>query len=233
MVGDRQDGDVCVEKTIEKLLDSTPPAVASMPTRVALFHLLIETIDAAFAGKTEGKDPTARMSALPRKAFLLSVMEDFIPSDIATILSLPAGEVEQVLGDAEDQLKELLATRVLIIEDEPLIAAEIRMIMEDLGHTVLGLAATKDAALAAAKREAPSILLADIQLADGSLGSDAVASIQADLGDIPAVFITAFPERVLTGKQGEPAFLIEKPFRPNLVRAVVSQALLKAMPGTA
>ena len=42
---------------------------------------------------------------------------------------------------------------------------------------------------------------------------------------VPVIFITAFPERLLTGEKPEPAFLITKPFMPDMVKAVVSQAL--------
>jgi DNA-binding LytR/AlgR family response regulator len=68
------------------------------------------------------------------------------------------------------------------------------------------------------------MILADIQLADGSSGIDAVNEILGVL-DVPVVFITAYPERLLTGERPEPAFLITKPFKPEMVKAVISQAL--------
>jgi CheY-like chemotaxis protein len=67
-------------------------------------------------------------------------------------------------------------------------------------------------------------VLADIQLADGSSGIDAVKDILARL-DVPVIFITAFPERLLTGERPEPTFLITKPFQRSTVKAAISQAL--------
>jgi hypothetical protein len=43
--------------------------------------------------------------------------------------------------------------------------------------------------------------------------------------EIPVIFITAFPERLLTGKKPEPTYLVEKPFRPETVKALISQAI--------
>jgi hypothetical protein len=75
-------------------------------------------------------------------------------------------------------------------------------------------------------------VLADIQLADGSSGIEAVNDILGISG-VPIVFITAYPERLLTGERPEPTFLITKPFAPENVKAITSQALffdLKARP---
>src|SRR5205085_10570100 len=76
--------------------------------------------------------------------------------------------------------------------------------------------------LANAKR--PGLILADIQLADGSSGLDAVNEILRQF-EVPVIFITAYPERFLTGERPEPAFLIAKPFQPATVSAVLRQAL--------
>ena len=115
-------------------------------------------------------------------------------------------------------------TRVLIIEDEPLIAHDIETLVEDLGHEVLGVARTRTEAVDMAGRTNPGLVLADIQLADGSSGIDAVNDIIKTF-DVPVIFITAFPERLLTGEKPEPAFLITKPFVPEMVKAIISQAL--------
>ena len=113
---------------------------------------------------------------------------------------------------------------VLIIEDEPLIAIDIQMLVEELGHRVVAIARTRDEAIAAAKTSTPGLILADIQLADGSSGLDAVNQILNDFS-VPVIFITAYPERFLTGTPPEPAFLITKPFGVDSLKAVISQAL--------
>jgi CheY-like chemotaxis protein len=74
------------------------------------------------------------------------------------------------------------------------------------------------------EKKKPGLVLADIQLADGSSGLDAVNEMLKSFS-VPVVFITAYPERLLTGERPEPAFLITKPFQPETVKAVISQAL--------
>ena len=76
----------------------------------------------------------------------------------------------------------------------------------------------------AASEETPGLVLADIQLADGSSGLDAVRDILGQF-QVPVIFITSFPERLLTGERPEPTFLITKPYDPNAVKAAISQAL--------
>lgn len=84
-----------------------------------------------------------------------------------------------------------MPTKVLIVEDEILIAMETEAIIEELGHVPVGIAATSQEALALATAEAPDLALVDVNLADGPTGP-AVGEKLAQLG-IAVVFITANP----------------------------------------
>jgi CheY-like chemotaxis protein len=128
------------------------------------------------------------------------------------------------LGQAEGELRNQLATDVLIIEDEPIIGLDLTRLVLELGHRVTGVAATRAEAVALARRAEPGLVLADIRLADGSSGMDAAEDILESF-EIPVIFITAFPEHLLTGDRPEPAFLITKPFREEAVKALIGQAL--------
>src|SRR5205809_6555630 len=101
---------------------------------------------------------------------------------------------------------------------------DIEALVESLGHNVIGIARTHSEALALAKQKRPGLILADIQLADNSSGLDAVNELLGSY-EVPVIFITAYPERFLTGERPEPAFLIAKPFQPSTVSAIASQAL--------
>jgi CheY-like chemotaxis protein len=85
-------------------------------------------------------------------------------------------------------------------------------------------AATRAEAVAKAHSERPGLVLADINLGEGGSGIDAVAEILNSF-DIPVIFITAYPEKLLTGERPEPTYLIAKPFLPETVQATVGQAL--------
>ena len=193
--------------------------------RLPLFAALHAAI--AASGETEGV-PASRIAAMParqRQLLLLTALENFPVADAAAVTGIASDVAEAELAEAYACLDRELHTSVLIIEDEPLIAMDLEHLVQDLGHSVTALAATYGEAVAAVARERPGLVLADIQLADGSSGIDAVADIQAEI-DVPVIFITAFPERLLTGERVEPAFLITKPFRPAAVRATIAQALM-------
>ena len=151
-------------------------------------------------------------------------MEGFTEEEAGEILDVSDDEFASLLYQASNEISRQVATEILIIEDEPLIAMDIEEMVESLGHRVVGIARTHAEATALFTAHNPKMVLADIQLADGSSGIDAVNEILAST-PLPVIFITAFPERLLTGDRPEPAFLVTKPFNPDMVKALISQAL--------
>ena len=164
------------------------------------------------------------ITPLPRQAFLLTAVEGFSAEQAARVLGVDAPKFASLIETAGREIGAQVASKVAIIEDEPLIAMDLESLVENLGHEVVGLARTRAEAVALARSARPGLVLADIRLADGSSGLDAVNDILEIFG-VPVIFITAYPETLLTGQRPEPAFLISKPFRAETVKAVVSQAL--------
>ncbi len=172
-----------------------------------------------------------RLSALSpnsREALLLATIEQFPREAIAAILSVSPPEADELLDRARAEMGRMVTGKVLVIEDEAIIAMDLDAIVSGMGHEVTGIARTRDGALGLGQETPPDLILADIQLADRSSGIDAVNDLLAVLGDVPVIFITAFPERLLTGERPEPAFLIAKPYTEEQVRAAVSQAMFFA-----
>jgi CheY-like chemotaxis protein len=165
-----------------------------------------------------------QITANPRQAFLLVSVEGFSEEEAARILDVDAATLLKLVEDAGRELAAQLATDVLIIEDEALIALDLEALVENLGHKVIGIARTRAEAMTIARTKSPGLILADIQLADGSSGLDAVDDL-LNTFEVPVIFITAYPERFLTGERPEPAFLVSKPYQPATVSALVSQAL--------
>lgn len=166
----------------------------------------------------------ARLAPLPRQALLLTSMEGFSFEDAGYIINKSRAEIDALVLEALQSIKGRTPTEVLIIEDEPIIAMDIEMIVRDMGHNVIGVAVTRDEAVQMASDHRPGLVLADIQLADDSSGIDAVKDILQKFS-VPVIFITAFPERLLTGERPEPTFLITKPFQRATVTAAIAQAL--------
>ena len=234
LTGDQTTADNYVRVTLEAVAAGERSLAASLPPRAALYHVFhaIWCSTGARLEQTEDDiskphDPSRRLLRIAprsRQAFLLTALEGFTLSETAQILDSEFDEVERLISEAQAEIDAELATTVLIIEDEPVIAADIEALVRELGHQVSDIAATRREAVDAVARKLPGLVLADIQLADGSSGIDAVKDILAR-ESIPVIFITAFPERLLTGERPEPTFLITKPFQPETVKAAIGQAL--------
>ncbi len=233
LTGSQDSGDRFAAATLEALLvDLSAMGVVDDP-KVALFHAF--HLVWASAGAPLG-EPDSRMSARAqahmaqltpnsREALLLHVIEGFSHTQIGTIMQIDAEEAEHLIGVALHEMERSVAGKVMVIEDEAIIAMDIVDIVTGIGHRVTGTARTRDEAVALAMRTPPDLILADIHLADNSSGIDAVNQILGKFPDTPVIFITAFPERLLTGERPEPAFLITKPFSEDQVRSAVSQAM--------
>ncbi|MEO1044174.1 MAG: response regulator [Pseudomonadota bacterium] len=237
LTGEQQRGDAYVKATLEAIVSAPDQFPRDIDTRLGLYRTF-QAIWSSSGGDGEDhhKEPSSdlreavaqkRLVAIPseaRQALLLTAMEGFSSADAALLMQRDEPDIDGLVKDAMGEIDKQIRTRVLIIEDEPIIAMDIETIVEDMGHDVTGIAVTRDEAVALAEKDKPGLILADIQLADNSSGIDAVADILG-FANVPVVFITAFPERLLTGEKLEPAFLITKPFQRDTVRAAISQAL--------
>jgi len=234
--GSRDTGDGNVFACLEALAGSPEDFDMSLPTRVALFQFFHRTIDMIGdaqrrpAHSVESRAMRAaderlgQLDPRARQAMLLTAMEGFSAHETAAILDIDEWEVADLLDQAETDLAQAMKARVLLIEDEPVIALDIARHVQELGHDVTRVATTKEEAINAVREDKPDLLLADIQLADGSSGIDAASEILREI-EAPVIFITAFPERLLTGRKVEPTYLITKPFVPSAIKVAISQAL--------
>jgi CheY-like chemotaxis protein len=235
LTGTQNSGDAYVVAMLEALVLDPTSFPRDLNPRIGLYRTFLTLwssvgLNTADPGAPVTLSPTSverNLEALtprPRQAFLLRTVEGFTIDEVAAIMEVSAADAVSLVQTAGQEIAEQVATDVLIIEDEPIIALDIETMVEELGHTVTGVARTQREAIALVAKKRPGLVLADIQLADGSSGLDAVNEILATI-DVPVIFITAYPERLLTGDRPEPAFLITKPFQPEAVKAAISQAL--------
>jgi CheY-like chemotaxis protein len=232
LTGSQSSGDTHVRAALTALLAGDQSLIEGVPPRVGLyriFHAIWQSgaehfDDEAPAGNLSPEGRLKSLSATKRAALLLTAVEAFSLEEAAFIVDESPEEVEAAILGAQKTIDSQLASRVLIIEDEPIIALDLENLVTELGHKVVAVAATKDDAVAKAKSERPGLVLADINLGEGGSGIDAVSEILASF-DIPVIFITAYPEKLLTGERPEPTYLIAKPFLPETVQATVGQAL--------
>ena len=236
LTGSQSSGDMFAAATLEAILEDLTVVAGRPDPKIGLFHAFHRVWSSAGAPVGE---PDTRFSAIAqshmadltpntREALLLQVIEGFSLPEIADIMDSSMNQVASLIDTAVAEMHASVSGRVMIIEDEAIIALDIASIVREMGHEVTGIAATRAAAVELAGRERPDLILADVQLADRSSGIDAVKDILKMLEDVPVIFITAFPERLLTGERPEPAFLISKPYVEEQIRSAVSQAMFFA-----
>lgn len=234
VTGSQTSGDAYVAATLEALIADVTIFPEASSDRIALYKLFSSLFTSAavripeptstFAWEQRAASNLANLAPKARQAFLLVAVEGFTNEQGAEILGVSPDDFVRLLDEAATEISRQVATDIMIIEDEPLIAMDIEQLVESLGHRVVSVARTHKEAVASYDKTRPRMILADIQLADGSSGIDAVNDILHD-HPIPVIFITAFPERLLTGERPEPTFLVTKPFNPDMVKALISQAL--------
>jgi DNA-directed RNA polymerase specialized sigma24 family protein len=233
LTGSQSGGDAYVRATLTAILSGKDAFDENLPPRVALYTLFHKIwasaahFDDSVREATSAPTPEARLQSLPstrRAALLLTAVEGFSLEEAGTILGDTPDSIEHEIVDAQRAIESELQSKVLIIEDEPIIALDLENLVTELGHEVVGTAATRDQAVKLALTKKPGLVLADINLGEGGSGIDAVSEILASF-DIPVIFITAYPEKLLTGERPEPTYLIAKPFLPETVQATVGQAL--------
>jgi len=230
--GSQASGDAYVAAALESLIASPQIMESGSSSRVALYRLFTKIWNSVpINGETDAgasalppEQHLTQITPRPRQAFLLVALEGFSEEEAAEVLDCDLQTLRALVEESGRELAAEIATDVLIIEDETFIAMDIEALVESLGHNVTGVARTHSEAVALARKKPPGLILADIQLADGSSGLDAVNELLGSF-EVPVIFITAYPERFLTGQRPEPAFLIAKPFQLSVVSAVVSQAL--------
>lgn len=205
LTGSQASGDAYVAATIEALIKQPDLLDESLSVRTELFRVFSKIWNSVPLNGSS--DPVVLLPAerrlgqiapLPRQAFLLVSLESFSEEEAARILDLDVAELRDLIERCGRELASQIATDILIIEDEALIALDLETLVRNLGHNVLGIARTRNEAITLARQKPPGLILADIQLADGSSGLDAVNDLLTSF-EVPVIFITAYPERFLTG----------------------------------
>ncbi|TAJ39104.1 MAG: response regulator [Reyranella sp.] len=235
LTGSQQQGDQWVRMCVEVLLQQ-PELLGSKATTAADIFTVFHRLQLPFSlldpkKPAEATDAPARLKMhltdIPqrqRQVLLLTVLEGFSIDEVAGILGIRVDDAEADLKQARGELERIASVRVLVIEDEAVIALDVAKIVRNAGHQVVGIAPTERAAIDLAKKHLPHLVLADIQLRDGDSGIAAVHEILKAVS-APVIFVTGFPERLLTGHGLEPAFIITKPFNPEMLKTAMAHAL--------
>lgn len=217
VTGSTSIGDDCVARALQSVLRAIEQGLAKDESfeKSELFRL----VDLNICDAIDVEE------SLPHRALLLVAMEGLSEDEVCEVLDVQHTALRQLIATAEDKFRKSIATAVLIIEDEALIAAQLKRIVSDAGHTVVGVATRATEAVALGRRMKPDLILCDIHLAGGTIGTDAIAEL--DLPEtIPVIYITAYPEDYLSTANKGPSYLVAKPFDTQYVKTIIAHALL-------
>ena len=218
LTGSQARGDGLVADSLREMLAE---AVGRPDARHALYERVTRRFD---TGVIPTSEQAGSLNGKQRQLLLLTSLEEVALENAASIVALGFDEARQLLDAARARLRGAAATDVLIIEDDPIIAMDIEELVQGCGHRVVGVAASEQEAVEIATRTRPGLILADINLGIGGDGTTAVTRIMKR-HQAPVIFVTAYPERLLTGQSIEPAFVITKPFEPMTLAIATYQAV--------
>lgn len=119
--------------------------------------------------------------------------------------------------------------RILVVEDEALIALTIGDVLQNAGHDVVGLARDEQSAITMASRLRPELALVDLNLARGTSGAVAARALREQLG-IPSVFVSGSPRECrAAAKESGALGCLNKPFTEHeLARSITALAAILA-----
>jgi len=242
MLGSQRRGDAVVRSVLERAMDDPDTLSRHSDVRTALYAIFHEVVlyrpedladphtqiasfddDPLHGAEEITQRRLQRVTSESREALLLTSLEGFSSEQSAMIMGIDAGTVDELVATALEEIENQTRAKVLIVDADASFSKDLKSIIEDLGHQVIGIATTKREALGMASPDV-GLILTDVVLADGMSGVDAIREILARQ-HVPVIFITEFPEELLREDRPEPAFLITKPYQRSTVKAAIAQAL--------
>lgn len=234
LTGSDEKGDALVTATLEGILAGKIALCADAELRIALFRALHDvweppdeiSVKSSSGVRHRGDRFEDIVSPIERAVLILTRLEGLFVSEAGYVLRMDVGIAQRRLDWAESKLEHLLDRRILIVEDNILLAMELEELIASLGHRPIGPATTRAEAVNLAMRKRPHLILSDIQLRDGTSGIDAVDRIRHDI-DIPVIYLTAFPNQLGDRRHEPDSYVVPKPFSNSLIRSFITNALLR------
>ena len=151
--GSQESGDALVAALLEAIIADVDMFPKASSDRIALYKVFAKLFTSVAIRVPQSEPQSAweqlaaanlnALAPLPRQAFLLVSVEGFSEAEAAEILDVDEDEFSRLLVEASNEISRQVATDILIIEDEPLIAMDIEEMVESLGHRVVGTARTQ------------------------------------------------------------------------------------------
>ena len=166
--GSQKSGDAYVVLTLEAILEDPSIISDDLPARVGLYRVFAKVLNSIeWTGEKNGEAPRAGPGGRPPQsanagpARTAGLPADrgrgFFAQEAALVLDVDAEELQQPVDEAGREIARQIATDVVVIEDEPLIALDLERLVTSLGHRVVKIARTERQAIEAVKRRAARV----------------------------------------------------------------------------
>jgi len=230
LTGDAEAGDDLVAEVVEETLAASFAEAGCDPLRLLAAMLRLRGTRGAAPPRGDGPvhPLEAALCGLPerrRRAFLLATLEALPTREVAAVMGVEEPEAAADVAGAREAVGRALAARVLIVEDDALIARDLAETVASMGHRVCGTAATPDEAVAVAEDDEPTLALVDLHLAQGTDGKATVRSLRARHAGLPVIFVTAFAEELERDRALSNEPVIRKPFTRDQIETAITRAV--------
>lgn len=177
LTGSQTLGDAAVRETLEALLDAPEQWDAEAPVKTELFRIFHRIWNSEIIAPLQSRGRSgviAEFLIKRRQSLLLSTVEGFTEDEVAKILGISESDVNSHVVAARSAIEDALAARVVIMEDESIIALQIQQIVESVEREAIAIVRTRVEAVVKARNERLELVLADISFADGASGIDSI-----------------------------------------------------------
>jgi DNA-directed RNA polymerase specialized sigma24 family protein/CheY-like chemotaxis protein len=237
LTGTAQRGDELVLRSLETAMLAPERFGLTRNARIPLYALVNLHFDEAGGGQGQplpSPYPVERaLAALPegeRRAYLLIALEGLSPAEAAAVLNEPAeGEIAIRFGHARERVRQAMVQKVLVVEDDSLLAADLENCVTSLGHEVCGTAVSEQAAIEIADRHEPTLALLDVCLADGSSGIE-VAKRLRRRGVARTIFVTGFADEAENRDALHLGPIVSKPYTVETLDEAIQRAIFMPTP---
>ncbi len=230
LTADTTRGDDLVAEALPIALADPVTFGLERPDRLKLYGLLNGLCDADGPRLSDltGRHPMEKaLAGLPeqeRRLFLLVSLEELTVSEAGSVLGLDADAAQAAMTHAQTGLGSALTARIMIVEDDAIIAFDLEETVQRMGHIVCGTAANTQMALATAAEQQPTLALMDLRLAGGDSGIT-TAQILRQQSALPIIFVTAFGDELSRRGLDHLGPVIRKPFSRNDIERAITQAV--------
>jgi CheY-like chemotaxis protein len=235
LMGSRERADTYIRLSLEIAVEDIERLALTSDVRLHLFqffHTVLNMVDGnyfpyhAMESSDDARlhDAVGALAPRSRAVLLLTCMEGFRIDEVGAILGIDPEFGRELLHKAQSEIHRRPGVRILIVEDEKDVADEIGRTVEEMGHSVVGIADTEQRAIAIAHSERPELVLADVWLNGSDCGMRLAERICSST-DACVLFVTAHPQKLSGKGDVDSSRVITKPFSYEMLREKIEQIM--------